>query len=179
MKQTQLQQLVYIALAVALLITLSQITIAIGPIPFTLQTLAVGLIASLFPWRLALSSVGLYLLLGGIGLPVFAGFSGGMTSLFVAPTAGFLWGFLTYALITSLLTQRHTGLVQVFAANLLGVASCFILGVLFFKFNLGTSWSKTVALTCLPFLLPEICKISLICLAQRSLQPILKNKGWK
>lgn len=72
--------LVYIAIGTAIIAALSQISLSIGPVPFTLQTL------------------------GAIGLPVFAGFSGGFAAL-VGPTAGFLWGFLIYAVFTSSLTK--------------------------------------------------------------------------
>ncbi|MBY5033846.1 biotin transporter BioY [Streptococcus gallolyticus] len=175
MKTTKLHQLTYIASGVTLLVILSQMTISLGPVPFTLQTFAVGLIATIYPWRLACSSVGLYLLLGGIGIPVFSGFSGGIASLTLHPTAGFLWGFLTYAFVTSLMTYRDSSVIRVLSANILGDITCFLLGIFFFRFSLDTSWSKTLALTTLPFLLPELGKISLVCLSHRYLQPILKK----
>ncbi|HRK76327.1 MAG TPA: biotin transporter BioY [Streptococcus parasuis] len=96
MTKTSTRSLVYIAIGTALIAALSQISLSIGPVPFTLQTLAIGLVACLYKPKDALASVGLYLVLGAIGLPVFAGFSGGFAAL-VGPTAGFLWGFLLYA----------------------------------------------------------------------------------
>lgn len=91
------KSLVYIAIGTALIAALSQISLSIGPVPFTLQTLAIGLIACLYKPKEALASVALYLALGAIGLPIFAGFSGGFAAL-VGPNAGFLWGFLIYAM---------------------------------------------------------------------------------
>ena len=63
--------LVFPAFGAALIAVLSQITIPIGTVPFTLQTLAVGLVASTFRFRDASLSILVYWLLGAIGLPVF------------------------------------------------------------------------------------------------------------
>lgn len=60
-----------IALGAALIVALSPFQIALGPIPITLQTLVIGLIATLYRPKEATLSVLLYLLLGAIGLPVF------------------------------------------------------------------------------------------------------------
>ena len=65
--------LVFPAFGAALIAVLSQISIPIGTVPFTLQTLAVGLVASTFRFRDASLSILVYWLLGAIGLPVFAG----------------------------------------------------------------------------------------------------------
>lgn len=61
------------AIGAALIAVLAQISLPIGPVPFTLQNFAIGLIATVFKPREAVLSVALYLLLGAIGLPVFAG----------------------------------------------------------------------------------------------------------
>ena len=86
------------AIGAALIAVLAQITLPIGPVPFTLQNFAIGLIATVFRPREAVLSVGLYLLLGAIGLPVFAGGGAGLQAL-VGPTAGYLW-FLSCLLWT-------------------------------------------------------------------------------
>ena len=75
------------AIGAALIAVLAQISLPIGPVPFTLQNFAIGLIATVFRPREAVLSVGLYLLLGAIGLPVFAGGGAGFQAL-VGPTAG-------------------------------------------------------------------------------------------
>lgn len=177
MNKKTITSFVYSAIGAALIATLSQISIPIGPVPFTLQTLAVGLIASLYRPREALTSVALYLTLGAIGLPVFAGFSGGFASLF-SSTAGFLWGFLLFAGLTSSLTTSHSSPLQVFLATLAGTALCFLLGLLVFRQVTGASWSDTLAWTVIPFILPDLFKISVVTLAHRLLQPTLKQASY-
>ncbi len=176
MKQESTLHLVYTAIGAALIAALSQISLPIGPVPFTLQTLAIALIASLYPRKLALASVGIYLTLGAIGLPVFAGLSGGVANLF-GPTAGFLWGFLAYAAITSSLTTNNSSLFQVFLACLLGTATCFGLGCLVFKLVSGASWTDTLGWTVLPFILPDLAKISLATVAHKLLQPVMRKRN--
>ncbi|HFI0114769.1 TPA: biotin transporter BioY [Streptococcus suis] len=166
------KSLVYIAIGTAIIAALSQISLSIGPVPFTLQTLSIGLISCLYTPKEALSSIALYLTLGAIGLPIFAGFSGGFAAL-VGPTAGFLWGFLVYVAITSALTKLDSSPVTVFLACLLGTAVCFLIGLLVFKFVSGASWSDTLAWTGLPFILPDLAKITLVTSCHRLLQPII------
>lgn len=177
MNKNSTQSLVYISIATALIAALSQISLSIGPVPFTLQTLAIGLVACLYKPKEAVASVALYLVLGAIGLPVFAGFSGGFASLF-GPTAGFLWGFLLYALIASMLTDTSSHPLRLVFACLLGTAACFLLGALVFKYAAGATWKDTIAWTVLPFVLPDLGKIILVTVCHRLLQPIIRKEAF-
>lgn len=177
MKTTSIKSLVYIAIGTALISTLSQISLSIGPIPFTLQTLAIGLVACLYNPKEAIASLMLYLTLGAIGLPVFAGFSGGFAP-FTGPTAGFLWGFLVYATITSALTKSDSSPVTIFLACLLGTSICFLLGCFVFKLVSGASWTDTIGWTVLPFILPDLAKITLVMICHRLLQPVIKKEAY-
>ena len=64
----------------------------IGAVPITLQTFAVGLVATILKPREATLAATLYLILGAIGLPVFAGGGGGLQSFF-GPSAGYLLAY--------------------------------------------------------------------------------------
>ena len=81
--------LVLISIGMAMISVLSQFTIPFGPIPLTLQTLIIGIIGTIYKPSHAFVTVCLYLLLGFLGFPVFAGDAGG-ASHFLGPTAGFL-----------------------------------------------------------------------------------------
>ena len=117
--------LVLPAIGAALIAVFAQITIPIGPVPFALQNMAIGLVATIFHRKEALLAVALYLLLGAIGLPVFAGGSGGFQAL-VGPNAGYLWFYLFYALITASLTSKNSSFLTIFLSNLLGDAFVFV-----------------------------------------------------
>lgn len=89
-------------LAIVLLGTLvltvsAKISVPVWPVPVTLQTFAVALLAAGFGWRIGVATVALYLLQGLAGLPVFS--AGGGAVYLMGPTAGFLIGFLPMAYI--------------------------------------------------------------------------------
>ncbi|ADM27779.1 BioY protein [Ignisphaera aggregans DSM 17230] len=84
----------------------SWISFYVGPIPYTFQNLGVVLTGLLLPPRYSFSAIGLYLLLIAIGMPIAAGFRGGIHVLY-GYTAGYLWGFLLSAPLLSLVSRRY------------------------------------------------------------------------
>jgi biotin transport system substrate-specific component len=109
---------VILVIAGACLITLgAKIQVPFWPVPLTLQTLAVSVIAAAYGLRLGLLTVALYLGAGAMGLPVFAGALAGPAAL-IGPTAGFLAGFLVMAAIIGAAADR--GLDRSFA-SLIGI----------------------------------------------------------
>ena len=111
---------------------LSQVQIPLQPVPITGQTLAVFLVALTLGWRLGGAAVGLYLLEGALGLPVFAGFSGGIAK-FAGPTGGFLIGFLVAALAIGWLAERG------WTRNVLLTAAAMLIGTVLI-YALGLAW---------------------------------------
>lgn len=91
--QSRARSIVFVAIAIALTAACAMVTIPLGPIPFTLQNFAISFIVLTLKPKEAVAAIAGYLLLGAIGLPVFAGFSGGIAKL-AGPTGGFLWGYL-------------------------------------------------------------------------------------
>ena len=91
--------------------------------PSLCKTLQSALIATVFRPRETVLSVGLYLLLGAIGLPVFAGGGSGFHAL-IGPTSGYLWFYLVYSGLTSSLTNSKSGVVKIFSCKPLGRCSC-------------------------------------------------------
>lgn len=174
MSRNKLISLIFPAFGAALIAVLSQIVIPIGTVPFTLQTLAVGLIASIFRPREAIVSVFLYLLLGAIGLPVFAGGSGGITSL-SNPTSGFLWGFLLYVTLTSHLTNTESSLTKILISNLLGNALTFGCGIIGLHILANMNWQAAFLTGVVPFIIPEIGKMLAIATISKPLFTSLKN----
>ena len=159
------------AIGAALIAVLAQISVPIGPVPFTLQNFAIGLIATVFRPREAVLSVGLYLLLGAIGLPVFAGGGAGFHVL-VGPSAGYLWFDLLYAGITSYLIHKNSSYVRIFIANLLGDSLVFVGGILSLHFLAGMPFDKALAVGVLPFIIPDLAKIIAISFVGK---PLLKR----
>ena len=90
------RELCYIATAVAMMVMCSWLSLLVGGIPFTLQTLGVCLTAGLLGFKRGTVAMCAYVLLGVAGVPVFAGFTGGAAKL-LSPTGGYIIGFLAAA----------------------------------------------------------------------------------
>ena len=112
-----------------LFITLcAKIQVPVWPVPVTMQGFAVAALAAAFGMRIGVAAVGLYLLEGAVGLPVFA--TGGGLAYFVGPTGGFLVGFLVMAAIIGHAADRGASgkPLTLFAAMLAGDAALFAFG---------------------------------------------------
>jgi biotin transport system substrate-specific component len=155
--------LVAIVLGVGLLTLSAKIQVPFWPVPMTLQTLAVltlGMICG--PW-LAVAAVVAYLLLGAVGLPVFAGTPerGIGLAYMMGPTAGFLAGFLLAALLAGVLAERGWGSTfrSCAAAMVLGHAVIVLAGVAWLAVLMGARRAIDVGL--LPFVIPGLAKSAL------------------
>lgn len=150
---TYIERLVKAALFASLTAVGAQVAIPVGPVPVTLQMLFVFLAGYLLDVAGAGLSMGLYLLLGAMGLPVFARFSGGFVHLF-GPTAGYLWAFPLCALAIACL-RRRTG--KLFA-GLVGLGIVYGLGWTVLALNLRNP-SKAFMAGVLPFIVPDVAKL--------------------
>ena len=95
---TRARSVAFCGLSIALMAVAAWVTVPFGPVPFTLQTLAVMFVLFALPAKQALVAIGGYLVLGGLGLPVFSSFKGGLAAL-LGPTGGFIVGFFVAALV--------------------------------------------------------------------------------
>lgn len=145
------------ALFAALMAVLSQIQIPIGPVPFNLAVLGAFLTGMLLRPAWAAAAVCVYMLLGAVGIPVFAGFQGGPAAL-LGNTGGYIIGYLFIALATAL-AVRHSGkTIVVGAAMLLGLVVCYAFGTAWYMFVSGANLATALAWCVLPFVVPDVCK---------------------
>ena len=158
--------LAYMALCAALIAVCSWISVPIGEVPFTMQTFAVFAALGLLGGMRGMISVCVYLLMGLVGLPVFAGFKGGPSAL-LGPTGGYLIGFIgmaaVYWLMTALLGDKRW--VRV-AAMALGLAVCYAFGTAWFVIVYSRStgavgWGTALGWCVIPYILPDLIKLAL------------------
>jgi biotin transport system substrate-specific component len=166
---TDIHRLTWTALMAALIAAGACVNLPIGPVPVSLQTFFVALAGfALGPKRGALA-VGLYLLAGAVGLPVFAGGKSGLGHLF-GPTGGFLLGFVLYALVAGLArTDGGISWARGFVFGILGMALLFLMGAAWLKFSLNLTWARAWALGVAPFILWGLIKTSLAVITGRYL----------
>ena len=144
------------SLFAALTAVCAWISLPIPPVAFTLQTFAVLLTLGILGGRWGTGSILIYLLLGMIGLPVFAGFQNGAAA-FPGPTGGFLLGFLAGGLVYWVL-EKLGRIPAMIAAQL----TTYICGCLWFSLYTGSIGMVAAVLSCvIPYLIPDAFKLIL------------------
>ncbi len=172
-------ELAYMSALVALTAICAWISIPLT-VPFTMQTFAVFLTLQLVGGKRGTFVVLVYLLLGAVGVPVFAGFTGGIGILF-GSTGGYLLGFLGTTLLHWLLV-RHSGKHLLYEVGILvmGLFLCYALGTIWFvavytsstgAVGIGTALAWCV----IPYIIPDCLKIALAVLLAKRLRPQLRG----
>lgn len=170
--------LAYIALFAVLMAVCAWITIPMT-VPFTLQIFAVFAALVTLGGRRGTYAVVVYLLLGAVGLPVGAGFQGGLGWL-LGTTGGYIVGFLCIALLYWLLTAKlGESLPVVIAACVLGLTLCYAFGTAWFMAvyaqNSGPVGLMTALGWCVfPYIIPDLVKLVLAVLLSRRVKQFLK-----
>ena len=172
----KLKLMVYSSIMASLMAVGAYIAIPVGPVPIVLQNLFVMLAALLLGGRWGFISVCVYLLAGAVGLPVFAGGTGGLGK-FVGPTGGYLIGFAAAAFIIGTLSEKGKGSVLVdVCAMVLGTVVIYAVGVSWLKVVTGMTFSKAIAVGMLPFLLGDALKIVAAVPIAKALRPVITER---
>jgi len=157
--------LVYIGVFAVLMAVCSWISIPTA-VPFTLQTFGVFMAVGVLGGKKGTASVGLYLLLGVLGVPVFAGMTGGIGVL-LGTTGGYIIGFFFSALVMWAMEKLpgKRSVIQVISM-IIGLLVCYTFGTLWFMMvymkNQGAVGLMTVLGWCvIPCIIPDILKIVL------------------
>ncbi len=162
--KTKTRTLVLCALFAALTAVFSQIALVlpITQVPFNLATLAVFLAGGLLGAGAGAVSQVVYVLLGAVGVPVFAQFSGGFQVL-IGPTGGYIFGYIAGAWVIGFLIgklPRRSFLFYVLAM-VAGLAACYALGTVWYMFLTKANLGAALMLCVVPFLLVDALKIIL------------------
>ena len=151
----RIMKLCKIALFAALLCVSAWIHIP-TPIPITLQTLALFVLADCLSYEESAASVLVYLALGIFGVPVFAGFQSGIGTL-LGPTGGFLIGYLPTVLLYSSLSKLTYLKRMRFLFALLALIVLYFCGGIWYSLVYGGE--KVLSLCVYPFIVPDVVKI--------------------
>ena len=149
------------------------LTIPIGPIPLSPATLLVYLAGALMGRKKGTMAVGLYLLIGAAGLPVFSGFSGGIHKL-AGVTGGYLIGYVVCAAMVGWAVER--GCAD-WAAMLIGTAMCYALGTLWFAAQAGMAFTAALMACVIPFLPGDLMKIVAASMISREIKKRWDSRG--
>ena len=148
------RKMVLSSLFAALITVCAWIAIPVPPIAVTLQTFGVLMALGVLGGKWGTVSILLYLALGVVGLPVFAGFRGGIAALLDA-TGGFLWGFLAGGLVYWL-TEK----LGKFSSFVLCQLGCYLCGCIWFRYWAGdVDFGAAVLICVVPYLIPDTVKL--------------------
>ena len=153
------------ALFAALLAVCAWLSVPVGDIAFTMQTFGVFLALGVLGGKWGSISILIYLALGAVGMPVFAGFRGGLGVL-LGVTGGYIWGFLATGLVYWGLEKLNKPL-----AMGLGLVACYVCGCLCFSVYAGGAGFVGAVVKCVvPYLIPDLCKLVLAAKLARRLK---------
>ena len=161
--QTKIIKSLVVVILGSIALTISaKIKIPFYPVPMTMQTFVVLFLGISLGHKIALATIGLYLIEGIAGLPVFSNSPEKGIGLvyFTGPTMGYLIGFL-FAVYFAGLFKYDKGLINTFLKLVFSVSFIYILGVVWLGTLIG--WEKPVfKLGVQPFLLAELFKMLLL-----------------
>lgn len=156
----KIKKLTQTALMCAFIGIMSQIVIPTpSGVPFTMQVFAVALSGFMFEPLQAVLSVGVYILLGMVGVPVFSGFRGGVSELF-SMTGGFLFGFLFLTFFCSL-AQKTNSVFYKSICYIIGFCLCHAVGCLQFAFVCKNTILSAFIVASLPYIFKDILCVAL------------------
>lgn len=152
------KDMILTAMLTAVLAVLSIINIPMpSGVPITLQTFAVALCGYVLGSRWGTLSTFLYVLIGTIGVPVFAGMQAGV-GILLGPTGGFLFGFIPMAFLAGFGIKSKNKIMPV-VWGLLGLAICHILGAIQFSIVTGTGIGASFLLVSVPYLVKDVLSV--------------------
>ena len=172
------KELVFTALMAVIIAVCSWISIP-TTVPFTLQTFGVFMAVGLLGGKKGTISVLVYILLGAVGVPVFAGFSGGIGVLF-GTTGGYIVGFLLSGLVYWAMTAAFGEKLPIMIiAMVLGLLVCYAFGTAWFMIVYAKNTAPIGLMTALgwcvfPFIIPDCIKIALAIVLTKQLKKYVK-----
>ena len=156
----------------------AQITIPLSPVPFTLQVLAVILSGLLLGVRHGALAQAVYVLVGAVGVPVFAGFKGGL-GILLGPTGGYLISYPIAAAVAGIAAHtvarasRRKALWTGFLWGCAGLAVIYALGATWLAVVAGLSPAEALATGVLPFVIFDLIKVGLAALVAVAAAPAI------
>lgn len=161
------------------------ISIPVGPVPISLQSLFVILSGLILGGKLGALSQIVYIFLGLIGLPIFAGFTGGPQTV-MKPSFGFIIGFIFAAYIVGIIVHSGHGVSskKIWIGSLVGTIVVYLFGLpyMYYMLNIvmgqGLSFEVIVQMGCLLFLPGDFIKFIIASLVAIKILPILNKSNF-
>ena len=149
--------LVQVALFSAIIAVMSQISIPTPfGVPISLQTFAVALCGYFLGAKKGTAALLVWIAVGAVGVPVFAGFKGGFAAL-LGVTGGFIYGFIPLVLLCGL--ELKSKALRI-ALGAVGILACHLCGVLQYALLMGIDFLQSFLTVSVPFLIKDFASIA-------------------
>lgn len=169
-----LKKITKLSILTSIIALVSPISIYVGVIPFSLSLLIIFIISATFSLKETLIVIFLYLLLGFIGIPVFAGFKNGYEVITNA-TLGYIIGYIPCAIVINLVSHiNKNNILYKLIGMIIGLIICYIFAVIFYMIIYKTNFLYACSLLIVPFIIIDIIKILIASLCSISLNKYIK-----
>ena len=174
--KTNVKTMCVTAIMTAVICVVSPFSVPLpGAVPISLGTLGVYIASSLLGAKKGLIAVLLYLVIGAIGLPVFAQFTGGI-SIIAGPTGGYMVGYLLMALLTGWFADHSSNKIWKLSLGMvLGTLACYLLGTLWLAYTMKLELIAALWAGVIPFIPGDVVKIILSVSLAKVLRPQLSR----
>ena len=163
------------ALLAAIICLISPIAIPVGAVPVTLSVFAVLLASLMLDWKAAAAAVGIYVLIGCCGLPVFSGGQGGVAMLF-GPTGGYIWSYIPMSALVSKFGKGKPPW-KACMASLGGLIVCYVCGTVQYALVSGSGFAAALGVCVLPFAGFDVVKIVCAVFLSHRIEKRLQDAG--
>ena len=172
------------ALFAGIMAILSQFAFPIGAVPITLQSFVCALAGGVLGKKWGAISIGLWLILGMIGIPVLTMGKAGI-GIFLSPVGGYYLGFVLMALISGFRSEEKVNIFCYIGFAILGLISCYALGTIWFMGYFQSGHGKDMPLwtaltmTVFPFVVFDLIKVTLGVLSGVRIRRALIQAGFR
>ncbi len=174
---TGVHQLALTAVMAAVICVMGPFALPIGPVPMTLANLGIYLAAYILGSRRGTISCLIYLLIGFIGVPVFANFTAGAGKL-LGPTGGYLIGFILMAFVTGYFAEKFPDKILLkFFGMIAGTALTYAVGTAWLAYQSGMSFGTALAAGVIPFIPGDALKMVISILLGKPIRMQLIRSG--
>lgn len=155
----KIHEITYTAISAAVLCMLGPLTFPLPFSPVPVSMIQIGLYMSVFilGTKMALLSLATYMLLGMVGVPVFAGFSGGPAVL-AGPTGGYIVGYFFLVFISGIFIDRKHGNLSCFLGMTAGALVCCAFGTAWLAVSTARTFYEAFLIGAAPYIVPDTAK---------------------
>ena len=169
------RQLTVTGVMTAVTCILAPFSLPIGPVPISVMTFIIYLTMYLLGMKMGTVSCMIYLLLGFVGVPVFAGYTGGAGKL-LGPTGGYLIGYLFLTLVGGFIMEKMAfKRIWCMVGTIVGTAVLYLFGTVWFMILMKCEFTYALSACVIPFLIGDLTKIVLAELVGQEIRKRLKS----